>query len=112
VSREARLYVQDILMACEKIQRYTTGLTRDEFLQDERTYDAVIRNLLIIGEATKHLPEDIRALRPDITWRKIAGMRDIVVHVYFGIDDNVLWDVVTVKIPELYGAVVEIRDQL
>ena len=105
MSRDVRLYLEDILTACAKIQRYTAGLSREQFLRDERTYDAVVRNLLVIGEAAKRLPDEIRSFRSDIDWKKIGAMRDILVHVYHGIDDDVLWSVTSGKIPELQAAV-------
>ncbi|GAI28132.1 unnamed protein product, partial [marine sediment metagenome] len=65
------------------------------------TYDAVVRNLEIIGEAAKHISDQLREQLPDIDWRKIAGMRDMLAHAYFGIDDDILWDVVQNKVPQL-----------
>jgi len=76
-------------------------LTFDEFMEDELIQDGVVRNLEIIGEAVKHIPEDVKKNYPDIEWRKIAGLRDILIHAYFGIDLDVVWDVVKNKIPEL-----------
>ena len=85
--------------------RYTHGLKREQFFADERTYDAVLRNLEIIGEAAKNISEETKKKAPSIEWRKIAGFRDIVIHEYFGIDENILWDIITTKIAAL-------RDQL
>ncbi len=76
-------------------------MTFDEFMEDELIQDGVVRNLEIIGEAVKHIPEDVKKNYPDIEWRKIAGLRDILIHAYFGIDLDVVWDVVKNKIPEL-----------
>ncbi len=93
MSRDERLYLDDILRACEKIQRFVAELDRATFLSDEKTYDAVIRNLQVIGEAAKRVGQETRAKIPTIDWRKIAGFRDIVVHEYFGIDNSILWDI-------------------
>ncbi len=101
MSRDAGMYLEDILRSCEKILEYVKGLTRDEFVRDTRTYDAVIRNLEIIGEAAKKLPSELKENLPDIEWRKISGLRDFLAHAYFGIDDDILWDVVESKIPQL-----------
>lgn len=101
MSRDWRLYWEDILTACRKIGRFVSGMDKDAFLRDERTYDAVLRNLEVIGEAAKRLPEDIRRAVPMIEWRKIAGLRDIIAHGYFGVDHDILWNVVADKVPEL-----------
>jgi uncharacterized protein with HEPN domain len=90
VSRDWRLYWRDIIASARKVVRYTTAMDLPAFKADERTYDAVVRNLEIIGEAVKQLPPDARALAPGIDWRKISGMRDILAHVYFGIDDEII----------------------
>ncbi len=105
MSRDEALYLADILRACSKIQRYLGGRSRKEFFSDERTYDAVLRNLQIIGEAAKRISAATRQSASSIDWRKIAGFRDIVVHEYFGIDHTILWDIVTNKVPELEKAV-------
>jgi uncharacterized protein with HEPN domain len=104
VSRDWRLYWQDVIASCRKIERYIAGMDRTAFEADERTYDAVLRNLELIGEAVKQLPDEARALATDVEWRKIAGTRDFIAHAYFGIDGDILWDVVSNKIPDLRRA--------
>lgn len=101
MSRDERLYIEDILESCAKIQRYSAGLTHQEFLEDEKAYDAVIRNLEIIGEAAKNVTDKLRSRLPTVQWRRMAGMRDILTHAYFGIDDNIVWEVVDTEIPVL-----------
>lgn len=76
-------------------------MSKSQFLSDDKTFDAVMRNLQIIGEAVKQLPMEIRERYPEVAWKKIAGLRDIVTHEYFGIDDDIIWDVVHKKIPGL-----------
>jgi uncharacterized protein with HEPN domain len=83
----------------------------DQFVEDEKTYDAVVRNLEIIGEAAKNVPEDIRLRYPGIEWRKIAGLRDIIAHEYFGIDNDILWDIIQNKIRSLQEEVRRILDK-
>ena len=101
MSREYRFYLDDMRSACEKIIRYMDDLTMDAFLNDEKTFDAVIRNLEILGEAAKHIPPETRAQHPQIEWQKIAGMRDVIAHKYFGIDEDILWDVIQNRVPRL-----------
>jgi len=105
LSRDTKLFVEDILKASQKILRYTKGMDFDDFLENELVRDAVLRNIEIIGEAAKNLPDSIQQTYPDIEWRKIAGMRDIVAHEYFGVSDEIAWDVVTEKIPDLLGKI-------
>ena len=88
-------------MAIERIEEYTEGLDFDDFLENKLVQDAVVRRLEIIGEAVKIIPEDIRNKKPEIEWRKIAGLRDILIHAYFGIDFDIIWDIVKNKLPEL-----------
>lgn len=101
MSRDSELYRDDIRQACARIARYVGGMTQAQFQADEKTQDAVIRNLEIIGEATKKLPEDIRQKYPDIDWRRIAGLRDILIHHYYQVDLEILWNIAHAKVPEL-----------
>ncbi len=105
MSRDYELYLEDILKACSRILRYTNGFDFNRFVNDDLVYDAVLRNIEIIGEAAKNVPGGIRREHPEIDWRRIAGMRDIVAHRYFSIHDEIVWDVVQNKIPELQIAI-------
>ena len=105
MSRDEVMYLRDIADSCGRIGHYTQGLSRAELIGDQKTYDAVVRNLEIIGEAAKHISDDLRRELPEIEWRKIAGMRDMLAHAYFGIDNDILWDVVQNKVPDLAAAV-------
>ena len=97
--RDYKVQLEDILEAAGKIRRYTLGLSREVFSADEKTLDAVIRNLEIVGEATKGVPDEIRLQHPEIDWKKIAGLRDILIHAYFGIDYEIIWDIIQTKLP-------------
>jgi uncharacterized protein with HEPN domain len=81
--------------------RYTAGMTKEQFVADERTYDAVMRNLEVTGEAARHVPGDLRNRHVDVEWRKIAGFRDIAIHACATIDDDIVWDIVQHKMPQL-----------
>jgi uncharacterized protein with HEPN domain len=103
--RDWRLYAEDILEACGKIRRFVAGLDYDAFVADDRTRDAVIRNLEIIGEAAKNLPADKTAAAPQVPWRLVCGMRDVLAHGYFGVSIKVVWDTATTQIAPLQDAV-------
>ncbi len=102
--RDVTVFLEDILDACGKIGRYTSELSLEQFRQDEKTIDAVVRNLEIIGEAAKKLPEDTRT-GIAVDWKRIAGLRDVLIHDYFGIDVEIIWDIVQTKIPDLFREV-------
>jgi uncharacterized protein with HEPN domain len=94
MSRSLKLYCDDIVVSCDKIIRYTQGLDYDTFFADELRFDAVIRNLQVIGESVKQITPEIREKYTQIEWRKIAGLRDILVHAYFSLADEIIWDII------------------
>lgn len=99
--REWGIRIEDILAAIDLILEYTHEMDRATFGSDRRTVDAVVRNLIMIGEAANHVPDDVAAAHPEIPWARMRGMRNLAVHEYFGVDDDVLWDTVTVNLPSL-----------
>ncbi len=103
--RDSRVYLEDILEATRRIASYTAHLSKASFLEDEKTFDAVVRNLEVIGEAVKKLPENLRSQHPTVEWRKMAGLRDILIHEYFGLDSEIVWDIVKNKVPSLNQAI-------
>jgi uncharacterized protein with HEPN domain len=103
--RDFRLYLEDVIEAIAKIQRYTAGVSFQQFSTDEKAVDAVVRNLEIIGEAVKRIPDEMRQKDPAIDWKKIAGLRDILMHEYFGIDVEIIWDIIQNKLPVLEASI-------
>ena len=97
--RDLRDYINDLIEACEDILSFTMGMSYSDFAQDKRTVNAVIRSLEVIGEATKNLPVSFRNNYPDIPWKQMAGMRDKLIHEYFGVDKQMVWQVVEKHIP-------------
>lgn len=109
--KQFNVYFSDILDSCNKIQRYTQNISFGEFSKDTMVSDAVIRNLEIIGEAVKKIPAEIKRQYPTVEWKKIAGLRDILIHAYAGIDHNIVWDIVQNKVPQLKTAVAKIKKE-
>ena len=99
--RSIRDYLQHISDEIDYLGRSVQHVEKDEFLQDETLKRAFVRSIEIIGEAAKHVPDDLRQQHPQMEWRAITGMRDRLIHGYFGIDYDIVWDVVSNKIPSL-----------
>ncbi len=106
--RDHRVYLDDIIEAINRIAIYTQGQTLSVFSKDLKTVDAVVRNLEIIGEAVKKIPQEIKDQNPNIEWKKIAGLRDILIHEYFGIDTDIIWDVIQNKLPSFKNRIEKI----
>lgn len=101
MKRNMKLYLQDIWESILVIEGYTENVTEDEFYLNRQVQDAVIRRLEIIGEAVKNLDDDFRGKYPQINWKKIAGMRDIIAHEYFGVKPERVWDALKQDLPKL-----------
>jgi uncharacterized protein with HEPN domain len=94
LAREWRLHVEDMAAFCDKVSVYAQGLDRGSFAADAMRYDAILRNLELIGEAATHVPNDVRATAPDIPWRMVVALRNQLIHGYLGVDDDTLWSIV------------------
>ena len=101
MSRDWRLYLDDLVESCEKITGFLKDKSVTGFASDEMLRDAVVRNLEVIGEASAHIPDHVKAQAPGIDWVNIKGLRDIIAHRYFELDEDVLWDVAIQEVPDL-----------
>ncbi|MBI5228311.1 DUF86 domain-containing protein [Candidatus Micrarchaeota archaeon] len=110
MSVEIRVYLEDMIECIGKIQGYTENLSESAFYKNPMAVDAVIRNLEIIGEAAKKISQEIKTKYPQVEWRKIAGLRDILIHEYSGINKEIIWDIVKNKIPKLKVSIEKIME--
>ncbi len=99
--KQPKVFIQHMLDSLKLIEKYLQGKSKDDFLSSEQLQDAIIRRLEIIGEAVKNLPENIVKEHSDLPWKQIAGMRDILIHQYFGVDLDLTWEVIQVELPIL-----------
>ena len=97
--RGAKLYLADIENALAKIEQYTSGLSFEQFAANQLVIDAVVRNFEIVGEAVRNIPSEVTATHPDIPWEKMIGMRNKVIHEYFGVDEEILWKTIQEDLP-------------
>lgn len=112
MKRDYKLFIKDIISAMDSIERFVEGINLDEFMQDDKTSSAVIRKFEIIGEATKHFPSWLVEKHLEIPWKRMAGMRDRLIHAYFGIDYRLVWDAIKIEIPGLKPKLQDILEKL
>jgi uncharacterized protein with HEPN domain len=109
--RDPRDYINDILAEIARISEFTKGMTFDAFSMDTKTVYAVIRSFEVIGEAVKNLTDDVREKHPEIPWKRMAGMRDKLIHEYFGVSTKILWETIQNRIPELKEKLESLREE-
>jgi len=110
--RNHSLYLTDILEALESIQSFVEGMGFEDFKQDNKTSSAVIRKFEVIGEAAKRVPESIKQKYPSVPWKEMAGMRDKLIHFYFGVNYDLLWQTIENRIPEIKPVISQILGDL
>ena len=115
--RSVALYLQDMLESIEKIESYRVGVTADEFAANSLLQDAVsnifqVRRLEVIGEAAKHVPQAVRAGYPDVPWRRISGLRDVLIREYFGVIVDRVWQVITIDMPAVKPRLLQVQADL
>jgi len=106
--RDYKLYIKDILEAIESIEKFVKGMSFDKFIKDDKTSSAVVRKFEIIGEATKWVSNEIKQKYPQIPWKEMAGMRDRLIHLYFGVDYKLVWETIKKRIPTIKPLMKEI----
>jgi len=109
--REYRDYLKDIIDSIEDIESFTENMTFEDFAKDRKTINAVIRSIEVIGEATKNLPKSVRDRYPSIPWRRMAGMRNKMIHEYFGVDIEILWKTIKENVPPLKPLIQEVLER-
>lgn len=112
MTRDTRLYIQDILESIDAIEEYVQLTTEEQFYRNRQVQDAVLRRLEIIGEVVKHLDEDFRNRYPEIPWKKIAGLRDVLIHEYFGVNLKRVWRVIKIDLVDLKSQILRIWEEL
>lgn len=112
MKKDPVVFVTHIIDSIQLIESYMEGKTEADLMESTGLQDKIIRRIQVIGEAVKNLPDDLKRNHPEVPWRDITGMRDIVIHQYFGIDLEFVWNVVTKDIPDLKPKILRIRDEL
>ncbi|KAF5421314.1 MAG: putative conserved protein, contains HEPN domain [Candidatus Methanocomedens sp.] len=112
MKKEPEVFIEHILESIELIENYTANKTISDFIESVQLQDSIIRRIEIIGEAVKNLPAEVKSNYPDVPWKNIAGMRDVLIHKYFGIDLELTWQVVQNDIPDLKRENLKIKQDL
>ncbi len=110
--RDYRLYLKDILDAMEKIEKFVEDMSFEKFKEDDKTSSAVVKKFEIIGEASKNVPEGIKQKYTQVPWKEMAGMRDKLIHIYFGVNYRLVWTAIKERIPQLKPLIKKILDEI
>ncbi len=105
-------YIEHILENINDIEEFSKGLTKNEFLKDKLRQKAIVRSIEIIGEAAKNIPENVKVNYKEIEWRKIAGTRDRIIHHYFGVDLDIIWEIIKKDLPILKSQIEKLRQEM
>ncbi len=112
MKRDISLFIGDILESIKSIEEYSEGMSREELESSRLKQSAIIREIEIIGEAVKNIPDKIKNKHKEIEWRKISGMRDIIIHGYFRVDLNSVWNVIKKDLPALKKQMEKVKDEI
>jgi len=112
MKRDYQLFIKDIIAAMESIEGFVEGMSFEELMQDDKTASAVIRKFEIVGEATKRLSDELKEEHPEIPWKRMAGMRDRLIHAYFGVDYKLVWEAIKAEVPSMKLKLQEVLTEL
>lgn len=112
MSRDPRLYLDDLIEAAERALAYDASLSKDAYQPGNMAFEAIVRQIEIIGEAAAHLPKDVHAQAPDIPWSNLIGIRNRLIHGYFAVDPDIVWSVVHDKLPSMLVSAKQLLEKL
>ena len=112
MKKDVKIFLLYIIESIERIEDYIEGMSREDFMENIQVQDAVLRRLEIIGEAVKNIPQDFRKEYSQIPWKQIAGTRDILIHEYFGVDLDLVWEIIKRDLPELREKIKKILEEI
>ena len=112
MKRRLKLFIEDILESIKLIEKYIRNISKENLDNNQKLKDSIVRRLEIIGEAVKNIPDNFRKKYPEVPWKKIAGLRDIIIHTYFSLDLDITWDIIKKDLPDLKEKMLKIRTEL